>query len=78
LRSAAVLVPLGRLVAPGITAILVDATASLHMDLATVPAHGGLSPASARALARDAVRVEGALGQLAGAFAGFTNGRYYA
>jgi hypothetical protein len=78
LRAAAVLVPLGRLVAPGVTAILLDATASLRMDLAVVPAHGGVSPTSAHALARDAVRVEGALGQLAGAFAGFTNGRYYA
>jgi hypothetical protein len=73
------LLPLARLVEPETATLLDRSIGALRQALASLPVdHGRLPQRARRDLAAKAVVLEGVLGQLAGAFDGYTNGRYFA
>jgi hypothetical protein len=79
LAASATLLPLARLVEPATAVVFDRSINAFRASLTTISARDGqVNRDAVRGIAAKAMALEGVLGQLAGAFDGYTNGRYFA
>jgi len=79
ISASSALIPLARLVVPGPATLLRADLAGLAQAVGELGSDDGvLTSAETRAIATKATILQGVLGQIAGAFAGYSNGRYFA
>ena len=79
LAASATLLPLARLVEPATAVLFERSINAFRASLTTISARDGqVNRDAVRGIAAKAMALEGVLGQLAGAFDGYTNGRYFA